>query len=157
MKRLKTDHAIREAEPIPNAAPFWSPAEQKIADKCSKEADLVTFVTPFFNDVLAKSYMVFVKSEKDKWLPQGPGLSDSVKLHPDGFAAHRGMYHPKGWHGDGIYGIPHEELFDSVILFECKLRITNAALGQVRYYLQCLDTYYSASAILFDRARFYGN
>ncbi|RQM09283.1 hypothetical protein DD237_003546 [Peronospora effusa] len=106
--------------------------------------------------------------EKDElgrypWLPQSPNLKKNKYLKPSGFATHRGMYHakpePEGQvHRPGEFfrfGVAEEELFDCLILFESKLRISDAAFGQVVQYLQNLCPEDSAYAILFDRQSFW--
>ncbi|CAK4409806.1 unnamed protein product, partial [Aphanomyces euteiches] len=44
------------------------------------------------------------------------------------------------------FGVAVEELFDSLILFESKLNINEAAFGQVVRYMQILSPKASASA-----------
>jgi len=150
MAGLMIDTPILEGE-----APFWSKDEQRQALECTSEAAFTTFITPFFNEVLAEFDMVFVSSENDPWPSRGtlPGMS--TKLKPDGFATHRGMYRKRSEVLDGFRsGIPEKNLYDCLILFESKLAIDDASFGQVVRYLHHFRPKPSASAVLFDRTAF---
>ena len=126
------------------------------------EAVFDSFITPFFNDVLASCGMVFVNSERYQWLSQYPSVSKNADLKPDGFATHRGMFRSKQEPNDRVYcpngfrfGVPEQGLLDFLVLFESKLILTDAAFGQVVRYLQNLSIKTSACAILFDRQSFW--
>ncbi|KAG9414679.1 hypothetical protein AC1031_008080 [Aphanomyces cochlioides] len=53
------------------------------------------------------------------------------------------------------FGVAQKDLFDCLILFESKLKISGAAFGQIARYLQNLNPNASACAILFDRRSFW--
>jgi len=135
---------------------FWSESQQQIADTFT-EPEFTTFVTPFFNEVLAEFNMIFVNSENVAWLSQGTLAGESTRLKPDGFATHRGMYRTKSEKLlDGFrFGVPEKKLFDCFILFESRLTANDDAFGQVVRYLHHFCPEASANAVLFDRTAFY--
>jgi len=157
LDRLKTAELIIDVAPTENEEAFWSAEDQIHANAIKVEAAFDAFMTPFFNDMVLALGMVFVNSENYRWLPQSPLVVTDTDLKPDGFATHRGMFRikdngvqrPEGFR----FGVPEKGLFDCVILFECKLKITADSFGQVVRYLQHLSP--TAAAILFDRDSFW--
>ncbi|RHZ31738.1 hypothetical protein DYB37_012372 [Aphanomyces astaci] len=164
LEGLEQRKAIANFVPNEEAPAFWSPADQANANGIFLEKAFDAFITPFFNTALANCDMVFVNSEHVAWLPQGPPLPPNTNLKPDGFATHPGMYHAKDAPMDHVhrpsehvfrFGEPEKQLMDCVVLFESKLRITDAAFGQVVQYLRRLFPTGSASAVLFDLRSFW--
>ncbi|KAF0752927.1 hypothetical protein AaE_005866 [Aphanomyces astaci] len=163
LEGLEQRKAIANFVPNEEAPAFWSPADQANANGIFLEKAFDAFITPFFNAALANCDMVFVNSEHVAWL-QGPQLPLNTNLKPDGFATHPGMYHAKDAPMDHVhrpsehvfrFGEPEKQLMDCVVLFESKLRITDAAFGQVVRYLRRLFPTGSASAVLFDLRSFW--
>ncbi|KAL3663090.1 hypothetical protein V7S43_012030 [Phytophthora oleae] len=135
-RRLDNNHLIINTVPVENGEAFWSEETQTQADAITKKAEFDAFITPYFNDVLGRSGMVFVKSARYPWLSQSLNMTKSTYLKPDGFATHAGMYRAEPVPNDGVQrgdkfrlGVPEEELFDCLILFERKLTITDTAFG----------------------------
>jgi tRNA A-37 threonylcarbamoyl transferase component Bud32 len=162
LERLKHDELIMNAGILDNEEAFWSKEMQEQANGITNEAVFYAFITPFFNELLDSCGMVFVNSDRYQWLSQSPFASKSTDLKPDGFATHCGMFRDKQEPNDKVdrpngfrFGVPEQELLDCLVLFEIKLTITDAAFGQVVWYLQNLSDKTTACAILLDRCSFW--
>ncbi|KAG9411345.1 hypothetical protein AC1031_016981 [Aphanomyces cochlioides] len=161
LTRLKNKGLIIDVAPVPDEEAFWPQTVQRDVDAIEKEDVFDTFITPFFNSALAKYGMTFVNSERYPWLPQ-VDMDTATYLKPDGFATHPGMFCVKNVPNDGVdrpptfrFGVAEKDLFDCLILFESKLKISGAGFGQVARYLQNLNPDASSCAILFDRRSFW--
>ncbi|RLO05399.1 hypothetical protein DYB28_000215 [Aphanomyces astaci] len=166
LEELEQGKAIANFVPNVEAPAFWSQADQAHANGILVEKDFVAFITPFFDAVLANCDMVFVNSDQVAWMHQGPPLPrSSTNLKPVGFATYRGMYHATAAPMDHVHYRPSEHAFQFgepekkwmgyVVLFESKLRITDAAFGQVVKYLRRLFPTGFGSAVLFDLRSFW--
>ncbi|RHY98202.1 hypothetical protein DYB37_004248 [Aphanomyces astaci] len=166
LEELEQGKAIANFVPNVEAPAFWSQADQANANGILVEKAFVAFITPFFDAVLANCDMVFVNSEQVAWMHQGPPLPrSSTNLKPVGFATYRGMYHATAAPMDHVhyrpsehafqFGEPEKQWMGYVVLFETKLRITDAAFGQVVKYLRRLFPTGFGSAVLFDLRSFW--
>jgi hypothetical protein len=123
-------------EPNENEDAFWSEEIQIQVNAITNEASFNAFITPYFSQILQRFSLVFVNSERHGWLSQSSYLASNTNLKPDGFATHRAMFRAKPVPKDQIlrshgflYGVSEKDLFDCLILFECKINITNEAFG----------------------------
>jgi tRNA A-37 threonylcarbamoyl transferase component Bud32 len=161
LARLRKYGLVVIAADTGSGDPFWTMEDQAAANLITSEAKFDVFITKFFNKALKECGMVFVNSERYSWIPQ---LEDNrTQLKPDGFATLPGMYirkpppnenvnRPKG---EFLFGVAVKELFDSVIIFESKLKIQDSSFGQVVLYLCHLNKEGSSGAVLFDPQDFW--
>ncbi|CAK5167511.1 unnamed protein product [Aphanomyces euteiches] len=160
LMRLRKEGLIIDFAPVPDEDPFWPQTEQQVVDAIDEEKVFDAFVTPYFNSALASYGMTFVNSEDYSWLPQEDIETTARYLKPDGFATHPGMFCVRKVQHDENgrvfqFGVAEKDLFDCLLLFESKLKISGAAFGQIARYLQTLSPNASACAIQIDRRSFW--
>jgi hypothetical protein len=151
-QRLEGMEKISIMESIEGHDPIFNAQQQQHVNNITNEDEFHQFITPILNTELESHSMVYIDSHNHPWLSQLPILRDNTKLKPNGFATHRGMYERREPDQEGLYiGVAVKELYECVILFECKLKIDNTGFGQVVRYLHHFRPEEPAGAILFDR------
>jgi hypothetical protein len=126
-----------EKVPPAEGAPILTEDEQWAINQYKLEKHLVGEMTKHFNRILPHSgyHLVFVNSEDFGWLQQHPNVSRKTDMKPDGFVTFQGLFCHRETQGRPAgykFGIPFAKLLDSIIIFEAKLEIDDAAVGEVR-------------------------